>query len=150
MLSWAQDNRAAGELTMRYKIRRIAPLSALKFGLLLGWLAALLPALALAGLAMLALRGAADAFGQVQTYEITVLGQSIASIDVLALLGLSDEAGRVGDLAGQGWGLFATLALALTLVGGAMAAVTAVMISLCYNLLAALTGGLAVELRESA
>lgn len=135
---------------MRYTVRRISPLSAFKFGLLLGWLMALLPALAVAALAMLGIQGAADAFGQVQTYDISVLGQNIASIDLLGLLGLTDEAGRVGDLAAQGWRLFGTLALALTLLGGAAVALTAVLISLLYNLGAALTGGLAVELREQA
>lgn len=135
---------------MRYTIRRIAPLSALKIGLLLGWILALLPSAALAWAAIIALQGAAEAFAQVQTYDISVLGQSIASIDLLALLGLADEAGRVNDLAALGWGLFGTLTLALTILGGAMVAVTAVIFSLCYNLLAAVAGGLTVELREPA
>jgi uncharacterized membrane protein SpoIIM required for sporulation len=135
---------------MRYTVRRISLRSALKLGLLLGWVVTLLPALALAALAVLGLRAADDAFGQVQTYEISLLGQSIASIDVLALLGLNDQAARVADLAAQGWGLFAALALFLALLGGAMVAVTAVLFSLCYNLLAGAIGGVVVELREAA
>jgi Transmembrane domain of unknown function (DUF3566) len=133
---------------VRYAIRRVSPWSALKFGLLLGWLAALLPAAGIAALAVVALQGASNAFGQVQTYEINVLGQSVASIDLLELLGLADEAGRVGDLAALGWGLFGSLTLVLTLIGGAMAAITALLLTLCYNLLAGLTGGITVELRE--
>ncbi len=134
---------------MRYTIKRITLRSALKVGLLLGWLVALLPAMGLAALAVLSLQGVSNAFGQVQTYDINVLGQSVASIDLLSLLGLSDEASRVGDLAALGWGLFGTLTLALTLLGGLMVAVTTLLVSLCYNLLAAVTGGLTVELRES-
>lgn len=134
---------------MRYTIRRISLRSALKFGLLLGWLAALLPALGLAALAVWALQGTSEALGQVQTYEISVLGQQIATIDTLGLLGLADEAGRVDELAGAGWGLFGSLALVFTLVGGAIMALTTLLISLCYNLLAAWTGGVAVELRET-
>jgi hypothetical protein len=134
---------------MRYTIRRISVRSALKIGLLLGWLLALLPALGLAALAVLGLRGASDAFAQVSTYDISVLGQQVASIDLLGLLGLADEAARVDDLAALGWGLFGALALALTLAGGAMVAVTAVLFALFYNLLAAVAGGLAVELREA-
>ncbi len=135
---------------MRYTIKRITLGSALKVGLLLGWLVALLPAMGLAALAVLSLQGVSNAFGQVQTYDINVLGQSVASIDLLSLLGLSDEASRVGDLAALGWGLFGTLTLALTLLGGVMVAVTTLLVSLCYNLLAAVAGGLTVELRESA
>jgi len=135
---------------MRYTIKRITLGSALKVGLLLGWLVALLPAMGLAALAVLSLQGVSNAFGQVETYDINVLGQSVASIDLLSLLGLSDEASRVGDLAALGWGLFGTLTLALTLLGGLMVAVTTLLVSLCYNLLAAVAGGLTVELRESA
>jgi len=135
---------------MRYTIKRITLGSALKVGLLLGWLVALLPAMGLAALAVLSLQGVSNAFGQVQTYDINVLGQSVASIDLLGLLGLSDEASRVGDLAALGWGLFGTLTLALTLLGGLMVALTTLLVSLCYNLLAAVVGGLTVELRESA
>jgi hypothetical protein len=133
---------------MRYTVKSISPLSALKIGLLLGWVLALLPAAVAAAATLAALQSAATALSQVQTYDITVLGQNIASIDVLGLLGLADEAGRVNDLATMGWGLFATLTLALTLLGGAIVAVTAVIFSLGYNLLAALAGGLTVELRE--
>jgi len=135
---------------MRYTIKRITLGSALKVGLLLGWLVALLPAMGLAALAVLSLQGVSNAFGQVETYDINVLGQSVASIDLLSLLGLSDEASRVGDLAALGWGLFGTLTLALTLLGGLMVAVTTLLVSLCYNLLAAVAGGLTVELRETA
>lgn len=134
---------------MRYAIRRISLRSALKFGLLLGWLAALLPALGLAALVLWALQGVSTALGQVETYEISVLGQLIATIDTLALLGLADEAGRVDELAGAGWGLFASLTLLFTLVGGAIVALSSLLVCFCYNLLASLTGGLAVELRET-
>lgn len=135
---------------MRYTIRRISPLSALKIGLLLGWLVALLPAAVTAALAVMGLQGVAAAFGDVQSYDISVLGQSIATIDLLSLLGLADEAGRVSELADLGWGLFGTITLALTLAGGAIVAVTTVLFSLFYNLLAAIAGGLTVELRETA
>lgn len=134
---------------MRYTIRRVSLLSALKIGLLLGWVVALLPALACAAAAVALLRGAAAAFGEVQAYEITLLGQNVARIDLLPLLGLADEAARVSDLAAQGWGLFGLIALVLTLLGGAGVATTTVLFSLAYNLLATAVGGLAVELREA-
>lgn len=133
---------------MRYTIKRISLRSALKIGLLLGWVVALLPALGLAALVVTGVQRVAAATEQVQTYEIEVLGQPIATIDLLGLLGLDDESSRLGELAAQGWGLFGGLALLFTLVGGAVAAATALLFSLGYNLLAAVAGGLAVELRE--
>jgi uncharacterized membrane protein SpoIIM required for sporulation len=133
---------------MRYAIRRISLRSALTFGLLLGWLAALLPAAGLATLLIWLIQGVNRAIGQVETYEISVFGQQIATIDTLALLGLSDEASRVAELAGGGLTLFATLTLLFTLVGGVLVAASAALVCLGYNLLARLTGGLAVELRE--
>jgi hypothetical protein len=135
---------------MRYTIKRVSLGSALKIGLLLGWIVALLPALVLAALVMTGVQRVAAATEQVQTYEIELLGQPIASIDLLALLGLDDESSRLQELAAQGWGLFSSLALLFVLVGGAMAAATALLVCLCYNLLAALAGGLIVELREVA
>ncbi|KPV53743.1 hypothetical protein SE17_07835 [Kouleothrix aurantiaca] len=67
---------------MRYMIRRISVTSALRNALLLGWLVALLPALCLAGVAVQALRRVSAALGQIQAFNIEVLGQRIATIDL--------------------------------------------------------------------
>ena len=77
---------------MRYSIRRIGLGSALRMSLLLGWVVALCPALCMAGLAMQLLRTLSRALAQVQTLDITVLGQNIATVDPLALLQLRDAA----------------------------------------------------------
>lgn len=131
---------------MIYRLNRIALLSALRLGLLLGWLVALLPAAAVSWLTVAALQQVDAAFGRMAPYELSILGQPVASIDPLAWLGLADTAASVGSLAGQ-TGLFWTLTLGLTVAGGLGVALTAVLVCLCYNLLAALGGGLRVELQ---
>ena len=75
---------------MRYSIRRIGIGSTLRLSLLLGWLVALCPAMCLAGAAVQILRIVGRAILQVETLDITVLGQKIATIDPLALLKLRD------------------------------------------------------------
>jgi hypothetical protein len=135
---------------MSYTIRRISLFSALRVGLLLGWLVALLPSAAAAGLGVAAVQQLNTAFGQMAPYELSVLGQSVASIDPLSWLGLADTAAGVGGLADQGAALFWSLTVGLTLAGGLGVALTAVIFSLCYNLLAAIGGGLRVDLRPDA
>lgn len=135
---------------MAYTINRISLLSALRVGLLLGWLVALLPSLAAAGLAVAVVQQLNAAFAQMAPYELSLLGQTVASIDPLAWLGLADAASSVGGLADQGGALFWMLTAGLTVVGGLGVALTAVLTCLCYNLVAGLGGGLRVELRPAA
>lgn len=131
---------------MRYTIRRISVGSALRTALLLGWLVALCPALCLAGVAVQALRRISTALGQIQAFDISVLGQQIATIDLVALLGLSGAAQTTAQLTSRVGATFALFALALTLVGAAVFVGAALLVSLGYNLLARLAGGVEVEL----
>ena len=134
---------------MRYSIRRIGLGSALRMSLLLGWSVALCPALCLAGLAVQLLRTLSRALAQVQTLDITVLGQNIATVDPLALLQLRSAADAVNRLTAGLLGTFLLLTLALLLVGGVMFVAVGLLASLVYNLLAPLAGGLEVELQRS-
>jgi hypothetical protein len=133
---------------MRYTIRRIGLGSALRMSLLLGWAVALCPALCLAGLAVQLLRMLSHALAQVQTLDITVLGQNIATVDPLALLQLRSAADAVNRLTAGLLGTFLLLTLALLLVGGLMFVAVGLLASLAYNLLAPLAGGLEVELQH--
>jgi hypothetical protein len=134
---------------MFYRVQRISLGSALRLGLLLGWLMALLPALGLSWLAVQLVAGASALLGQMTPYELSLLGQSVASLDPLRFLGLAETAAQVGALAELGGMLFALLALALTLLGGLGVALTALLGALLYNLIAAMGGGLKLELRET-
>jgi hypothetical protein len=116
--------------------------------LLLGWSVALCPALCLAGLAVQALRALSRALAQVQTLDITVLGQNIATVDPLALLQLRGAADTVNRLTAGLLGTFLLLTLALLVVGGLMFVAVGLLASLAYNLLAPLAGGLEVELQR--
>jgi hypothetical protein len=133
---------------MRYSIRRIGLGSALRLSLTLGWLVALCPAMCLAGLAVQALRMLSRALAQVQTLDITVLGQNIATIDPLALLQLRSAADSVNRLTAGALGTFLLLTLILLVVGGAMFVVVGLLASVAYNLIAPLAGGLEVELQH--
>jgi hypothetical protein len=134
---------------LRYTIKRISLGSALRVGLALGWLIALFPSLTLAWLALAALRRINEALGQVAPYELSVLGQTIARLDLLQMLGLTELVQSVARLAGGGWATFFTLAAILTLAGAAIVVVTLLAFCLCYNLLAAAIGGIALELEAA-
>jgi hypothetical protein len=131
---------------MRYKIRRITTGSALRVGLMLGWLVVLCPALCLAGVAVQVLGRVGQALGRVEPIDLSVFGQEIARIDVLEILRLSDAAQTVARLTENQPLTFAMLALLLTLLGAAVFVVVAVLFSIGYNLLATVGGGLEVEL----
>ena len=133
---------------MRYSIRRIGLGSVLRMSLLLGWSVALCLALCMAGLAVQVLRTLSSALAQVQTLDITVLGQNIATVDPLALLQLRSAANTVDRLTAGLLGTFLLLTLVLLLVGGVMFVAVGLLASLVYNLLAPLAGGLEVELQR--
>ena len=133
---------------MRYSIRRIGVGSTLRLSLLLGWLVALCPAMCLAGAAVQILRVVGRAVAQVETLDITVLGQKIATIDPLALLKLRGTAETVGQLSARLPITFGLITLLLTILGAVVFVVVGLLFSTAYNLLAPAVGGLQVELRE--
>ena len=133
---------------MRYSVRRIGIGSALRMSLLLGWLVALCPAICVAGLAVQALRALGRALAQVQTLDITVLGQKIATVDPLALLQLRGAADTINRLTAGLLATFLLFSLVLLIVGGAMFVVAGLLVSLGYNLIAPLAGGLEIELER--
>src|SRR5687768_16103675 len=105
---------------MRYSIRRIGIGSTLRASLLLGWLVALCPAACVAALAIQVLRGVGGALAQIETLDITVLGQKIATIDPLTLLKLRGAAETVGQLTDRLPVTFGLITLLLTLAGAAV------------------------------
>ena len=133
---------------MKYTIRRIDLRSAARVGLALGWLVALFPSLVLSWLALIALRSLSAALGRIAPYELSLLGQPVARLDPLQLLGLDRLARNVAALAGNGLLTFVLLAALLTLAGAAIVVVTLLAFCVCYNLLARLAGGIRLELEE--
>ncbi len=133
-----------------YRVERISPGSALRLGLLLGWLVVLLPAAISAWLMTMVLGQAAGMLGQMSPYEISLLGQTVTSLDPLSVLGLTDIAATISKLNQQADQLFWMLTAGLTLAGGFGVALIVTLMAVLYNLLAAIGGGLRLELRYEA
>lgn len=131
---------------MDYTIRRISLGSALRVGLVLGWVIALIPALPLALLLSLAVDALAGLFAPVQPYDLNFLGQTVATLDLLGAVGLRPLAEWLAGLADLGGALF-WLLLGLITVGGAVLVMLGIVLAcLLYNMLAAVAGGLRVRL----
>ncbi len=130
---------------MRYAVRRVSPLSALLYGLLLGLVAWLLPGALLGWLARAAV-------GQLQTWLAALnfvlpipLTEGVR-IDLVPLLQLSDTQAQLGALAGRGASLVVVVALATAAAGMLLTGVTAMLSAIVYNLLARGFGGVEVTL----
>jgi len=132
---------------MKVAIQRVGLASLGKMGCVLGAVAAFLPSLVcgLAGIAVaeLALRW----LKSWQEWSLSLLGQELARVNLIELLGLT----RVLDLlqtltAVSGWTLLLAIVL-VALVTGLVLAVIIVLVGLVYNLVAAGTGGLVVEMK---
>ncbi len=134
---------------MRYTIRRIGLTSVARLGCLLSGLAALPPALCVAGLAVTAIRRVHAAIQQIEPLTLSLLGQDLIRIDLLDALRLQPVADRVADLAQAPLLAFRSLALILVLGGAVLATLSAVLMAIAYNLFARGGWGLAVELKDA-
>ena len=119
--------------------------SAAKFGVALGVLASLLPA-CLTGLVAIrgvtALRQLLEGATQAR---LTVLGQNMQlNLVEIARLGPTLESLRLLD--GLGWALAATVGLGFLAAASVVTVFTVLLVTVGYNILAALSGGLALEL----
>jgi hypothetical protein len=133
---------------MKVAIQRVGLASLGKMGCLLGAVAAFLPSLfcGLTGLALarLALRW----LESWQEWSLSLLGQELARVNLVELLGLARVLELLQTLtAVSGWVLLLAV-LILALVTGVVLAVIIVLVGLAYNLVAAGTGGVVVELKS--
>jgi hypothetical protein len=131
---------------LKVAIRRIGLVSLAKFGCLLGVIAAFLPSL-LCGLLGIGLanlvRGWLESW---QEMTISLLGQELARLDLVHLLGLERLLQLLQTLGLASVPALVLLVLSLALVSGALLALIIALVGLAYNLLAAATGGLVVEM----
>jgi len=131
---------------MKVAIRRVSLVSLGKVGCLLGVVAAFLPSLLCGLLGMGLLTLIAGWLESWQTLNINVLGQELASLDLLQFLGLDKVLGQVQAVVGVSAPVIFLVVLGLALLSGAFLALIVALVGLAYNLLSSATGGLVVEM----
>ncbi len=130
---------------MRYAIRRISPLSALLYGLLLGLFGSLLPGLLLGWLARVVVVELLDWLASLNFVLPIPLTEGVA-VDLVALLQLGDAQTRLAALAARDTSLVLVVMLATAAAGMLLVGLTALFGALAYNLLARAFGGVEMTL----
>lgn len=142
-----RSGRAEGGSQSRQSISRLGLRSLGKFGCVLGALVSWLPSLLTALLGLLLVRGLRRLLESWQGAGFRILGQEI-SIDVISLLNLSPVLHAVQQMDDLSWTLVVLLVAVNSLLAGLIFLLMAYVLGGVYNLIARLTGGLEVELRE--
>jgi hypothetical protein len=132
---------------MRYRVRRIGPGSLGKFGCVQGALVCFLPSLIGAGAGMLLVGGLRRLLESWQQAEIHVLGQVIP-VDAIALLNLESALRTARMLDGLSWLAAVGIVTVGCLAGGLLFLVAGSLGGWLYNLVAAVSGGLEIELAD--
>lgn len=130
---------------MRYAVRRVSPVGALFYGLVLGMAGWLLPGAALGWLArslVLGLRGWLSGW----SLAIPLPFGEDLTIDLTGALPLAGVQERLAALSGQDVALFFAIALGTIAAGMLLTGLSAFLGALLYNLFAGLFGGLELSL----
>lgn len=130
---------------MRYSIRRVSPMGALLYGLLLGFGSWLIPGALLGWLARTAVMGLHDWLGGLRLVIPLPIGEGI-TVDLASALSLTDTQARLAALAGQGVPLMLAVAVGTAAAGMLLTGLTAFLAALFYNLFAGVFGGVEVKL----
>lgn len=133
----------------RYSVRKISTGSLAKFGCVLGGVAMFIPGLLLAIMTwqlLVILRTLLDAWQAVQV-DLLGIGAPV-EFDFVDLLSLDNLLALLIQLNEQRLAVALLIFLAVVLGGGLLAGLIILLVGWVYNILAALTGGLEVELRE--
>lgn len=131
---------------MKVAVRRIELASLGKMGCLLGTLAAFLPSL-LCGLLALGLAGVVRRWLENwQKLTINVLGQEVATFDLVQFLNLDGVLSSLQVLGSVSVLGLILAVLILALLSGALLAAIIILVGLAYNLLSSATGGVVLEM----
>ena len=131
---------------MNIAIRRVSLASLGKFGCVLGVVVAFLPGLVCGLIGLGSAHLLRNWLENLQDLTITLLGQEVARLDLLQLLGLNRLLESLWILDAASVPLVALTILGLALVLGVLLAAIIMLGGLTYNLLASATGGLVVEM----
>jgi hypothetical protein len=136
------------KITVKYTIRRISLAPLAKFGCLLGTLASLLPSLLCSLSALRLLSFVRRWLEGWQEGEMEILGFT-ATLDFVELLGLEPVLKLLQGIEPMSWTFLILAVVMMSVASGFLIALVVYVTGLGYNLLAWLTGGLVVELREA-
>ena len=129
---------------MKYQLRRISALSIARFGCLLGWLVTIVPSLA-CGLGVWWVEGIVRTWLESwQPIDLGLLG-TLDPIDMVHLKALLET---LQTVEGHALPLLIAVVIAAGILGGVLIAAISAALGWGYNLLAWLSGGIEVELRE--
>ena len=132
---------------MKYRLQGISTLSIARFGCLLGWIVTLFPSLACGLIAAGVLAGLRSWLESLEAISLDMLGFEY-SLDLIELLKLGDFLAMLQTIQLRTLPLMLALVIVVGVLGGALVALTLILLGLGYNLVAWLTGGLELELRE--
>ncbi len=135
-------------MSKRYIVRRISTRSlAVVRGL--ADLVMVLPGLLLAAVGIQVVAGLRFLLDRGQTAEVDPLGLGApVGFDIIQLFGLEAVQALLVQLDDQRWLLALLIVLVCAVGGGILVALSVLLVGWGYNLLAALSGGLEIELRE--
>ena len=135
--------------THRYSIQKISTLPFAKFGCVLGGLAMLVPGLLCAFGTVQVVAAMRRLLEQWQAAQTDLLGLGVpVELDFITLLGLETAQSLITRLDDQRYLVALLIVLVGVIGGGLLVALIILLVGWGYNLLAALTGGLEVVLRD--
>jgi len=132
---------------MKYRLQSISTLPIARFGCLLGWIVTIIPSLMCGGFFWGILAVIRNWLAGLEHINLDLLGFE-TSIDLIELLQLEEFLTLSETLAGRALPLLLALVIVVAILGGLLVALTVILLGWGYNLVAWLTGGLELELRE--
>lgn len=132
---------------MKYRLQGISTLSIARFGCLLGWIVTLFPSLACGLFAAGILAAVRSWLEGLEAISLDMLGFEY-TLDLIQLLKLEDFLAMLQTIQVRTLPLMLALVIVVGILGGALVALTLILLGLGYNLLAWLTGGLELRLQE--
>ena len=135
--------------TRRYAIQKISTLPFAKFGCVVGGLVMLLPGLVCAAGSIQIVGALRTLLDKWQATQADLLGLGVpVDFDFITLLGLETAQALITRLDDQRYIVALLIILVSVIGGGLLVALIILVVGWVYNFLAALTGGLEVELRD--
>jgi len=132
---------------MKYRLQSISTLPIARFGCLLGWIVTIIPSLMCGVFFWGILAVIRNWLAGLEHINLDLLGFE-TSIDLIGLLQLEEFLTLLETLAGRALPLLLALVIVVAILGGLLVALTVILLGWGYNLVAWLTGGLELELRE--